>query len=245
MSATIDKLARENEGRLNVLQEGLGYCFIDRSHLQRALVHSSFAFEQGEPGNDNETLEFLGDAVLDLAVGHLLFNRYRNMKEGELTRLRSALVKERNLASMARRINLGEHLLVGRGEESSRGREKSSILASAYEAVVGAIFVDSGYDRVEKFVEEHFTPLIRGQREVLLAGDAKSMLQERMQAACNEAPTYTTEKMDGPAHKRMFTVSVMFRDQVLGSGRARSKKEAEQQAAAAALEDIESILATL
>jgi ribonuclease-3 len=245
MSAVIDKLAQENEGQLNVLQEALGYRFVDQSHLQRALIHSSFAFEQGEPGKDNETLEFLGDAVLDLTVGHTLFNRYRNMKEGELTRLRSALVNERNLASMARRINLGNSLLLGRGEESSRGREKPSILASAYEAVVGAIFVDSGYDLVERFVVEHFTPLIRGQREVLLSGDAKSMLQERMQASFNEAPTYTTEKVDGPAHKRMFTVSVMFRGQVLGSGRARSKKEAEQQAAATALEDIESTLATL
>jgi ribonuclease-3 len=239
MSAFIDKLAQENEGQLNVLQEELGYRFIDRSHLQRALIHSSFAFEQGALGNDNETLEFLGDAVLDLTVGHTLFNRYRNMKEGELTRLRSALVNERNLAAMARRINLGKYLLLGRGEESSHGRKKPSILASAYEAVVGAIFVDSGYDRVEKFVEEHFTPLIRGQRDVLLSGDAKSLLQERLQAEFNEAPNYKTEKVDGPAHARMFTVSVMFRGQVLGAGRARSKKEAEQLAAAAALADIE------
>jgi len=245
MPAIIDKLDQENEAQLNVLQKELGYSFIDRSHLQRALIHSSFAFEQGEPGNDNETLEFLGDAVLDLAVGHTLFNRYRNMKEGELTRLRSALVNERNLAAMARRIDLGKYLLLGRGEESSKGREKPSILASAYEAMVGAIFVDSGYDQVEKFVEEHFTPLIRGQREVLLSGDAKSMLQERIQAAFNEAPTYTTEKVDGPAHKRIFTVSVIFRGQVLGSGQARSKKQAEQQAAAAALEDIEITLADL
>jgi ribonuclease-3 len=245
MPAIIDKLVQENEGQLNVLQEELGYRFIDRSHLQRALIHSSFAFEQGEPGNDNETLEFLGDAVLDLAVGHTLFNRYRNMKEGELTRLRSALVNERNLAAMARRINLGKYLLLGRGEESSKNREKPSILASAYEAMVGAIFVDSSYERVEKFVEEHFTPLIRGQRKVLLSGDAKSMLQERIQATFNEAPIYTTEKVDGPAHKRIFTVSVIFRGQVLGSGRARSKKQAEQQAAAAALEDIEITLADL
>ena len=245
MSTTIDKLIQENEQQLKVLQEKLGYRFVGLAHLQRALIHSSFAFEQGEPGNDNETLEFLGDAVLDLAVGHTLFNRYHTIKEGELTRLRSALVNERNLAAMARRINLGSYLLLGRGEESSRGREKSSILASAYEAVMGAIFVDSGYDRVEKFVEKHFTPLVRGQRKVLLSGDAKSMLQERIQAACNEAPTYTTEKVDGPAHKRLFTVSVLFRGQVLGSGQARSKKEAEQQAAAAALEDIESTLADL
>jgi ribonuclease-3 len=242
MTAIIDKLARENEGRLNVLQKLLGYRFSHRSHLQRALIHSSFAFEQGELGNDNETLEFLGDAVLDLTVGHILFNRYTSMKEGELTRLRSALVNERNLADMARQINLGGFLHLGRGEDGSQGREKDSILASAYEAVVGAIFVDSGYDRVEEFVKKHFTPRIRGQREILLSGDAKSLLQERIQAEFNEAPKYKTEKVDGPAHERMFTVSVMFRNNILGTGEARNKKEAEQKAAAKALQDLESKL---
>ena len=245
MTAVIDKLAHENEGRMNVLQKLLGYRFTDLSHLQRALIHSSFAFEQGELGNDNETLEFLGDAVLDLTVGHVLFNRYRNLKEGELTRLRSALVNERNLAAMARQIDLGEFLHLGRGEDGSQGREKDSILASAYEAVVGAIFVDSGYDRVEDFVEKHFTPLIRGQREILLSGDAKSLLQERIQAEYNEAPKYKTEKVDGPAHEREFTVSVMFRGNILGSGRAGNKKEAEQRAAAVALQDLENKLSSL
>ncbi len=245
MTAIIDKLAQENEGRLNALQGLLGYRFARLPHLQRALIHSSFAFEQGELGNDNETLEFLGDAVLDLTVGHILFNRYPDMKEGELTRLRSALVNERNLAAMARQINLGEFLHLGRGEDGSQGREKDSILSCAYEAVVGAIFVDSGYDRVEEFVEKHFTPRIRGQREILLSGDAKSLLQERIQAEFNEAPRYKTEKVDGPAHERTFTVSVMFQGNILGSGKARSKKEAEQRAAAVALQDLEKKLSPL
>jgi ribonuclease-3 len=238
MTALSDKLADTNKANLNILQEQIGYHFSDLSLLQQALIHSSFAFEQGELGNDNETLEFLGDAVLDLAIGYTLFNLFKTMKEGELTKLRAALVNERNLAAMAERINLGEYLFLGKGEDGSNGRRKASILSCAYEALVGAIFVDSGYDRVMVFVEEHFTPLLSGQEEILLLGDAKSLLQEKFQADFNEAPTYVTEKEEGPAHDRMFTVSVLFRGTVYGSGVAKSKKEAEQKAATEALREL-------
>lgn len=236
MADVTDRPTKEEEMQLESLQERLGYHFSDLVLLQRALIHSSFAFEQREQGDDNETLEFLGDAVLDLTIGSMLFTSYPGLREGELTRLRSALVNERNLAVMARGVNLGDHLLLGRGEEGSNGREKSSILACAYEAVVGAIFVDSSYERVMEFVARHFRPLVKGQKNMLLAGDAKSLLQEKVQAAFNEAPSYRTEQVEGPAHDRRFTVSVLFRGEVLGSGRARSKKEAEQNAAEEALD---------
>jgi ribonuclease-3 len=235
MTDVINQPTTEEKMKLASLQERLAYHFSDLALLQRALIHSSFAFEQREQGDDNELLEFLGDAVLELTIGSMLFTTYPDMREGELTRLRSALVNERNLAAMARGVNLGEHLLLGRGEEGSDGRQKASILSCAYEAVVGAIFVDSSYDRAMEFVARHFRPLLKGQKDMLLTGDAKSLLQEKMQAAFNEAPLYRTEQVDGPAHDRRFTVAVLFRDEVLGSGRARSKKEAEQLAAEEAL----------
>jgi ribonuclease-3 len=238
MTLTRGKLPAEITMELDALQDKLGYHFTDPGLLQRALIHSSFAFEQGEVDQSNETLEFLGDAVLDLTIGYLLFSTYPGMREGKLTKLRSALVNERSLATMARSIDLGKHLRLGRGEEGSSGREKASILASAYEAMVGAIFVDSSYKRVMEFVALHFASLIEGRRKTLLAADAKSLLQEKIQALHNEAPCYRTEKVDGPSHDRRFTVSVLFHGEVLGTGRARSKKEAEQQAAQEALKNL-------
>lgn len=238
MSSLIGKLALQNQASLQELQEKLGYTFQDVRHLQRALVHSSFAFEQGAPGNDNETLEFLGDAVLDLTIGYTLFTLFPELKEGELTKLRSALVNERSLASMARTLGLGAYLHLGKGEDASQGRKKPSILASGLEAVVGAIFVDGAYDRAMEFVKNHFTSLIRDRKEMMLASDAKSLLQEKLQAEHGEAPEYVTDIVDGPAHNREFTVSVIFRGRILGTGKAKSKKKAEQRAAAQALEKL-------
>jgi len=242
MTVTVDELTRQNKKKLADLEKRLGYAFTDPTYLQRALIHSSFAFEQGETGEDNETFEFLGDAVLDLTVGYMLLKRFPAMREGELTRLRSALVNERSLAAMARRIELGNYLFLGKGEDASNGREKASILACAYEAMIGAIFLDSSYERSLDFVNEHFSPLLDNKKERLLFGDAKSQLQETIQAQYNEAPEYLTEKEEGPAHDRKFTVSVRFHSRVLGIGKAKSKKEAEQKAAAVALQDIDNLM---
>ena len=199
------------------------------------MIHSSFAFERLDCGRHNETQEFLGDAVLDLTVGYILFTRFPALREGKLTRIRSALVNETGLAGMARAIDLGKYLLLGRGEDASRGREKSSILSCAYEAMVGAMFLDAGYDVVQNYVERTFGPLIEAGGDLLTSTDSKSGLQERLQEQYNEGPRYVLDAEDGPAHARIFTVSVHFHNQVLGSGRASSKKEAEQQAAQAAL----------
>jgi ribonuclease III len=234
MGTDIDSLVRINKEELSRLEKILGYRFTDLRLLQTAVVHSSYAFEQGLCSN-NERLEFLGDAVLDLAIGHILFHRYGKLHEGELTKLRASLVNEQHLAKMARAIELGNFIALGKGEDSSRGRGKSSILSCAYEAVVGAIFEDGGYQTVADFVARFFLPDIEGKKEELLIADAKSHLQEVLQEKYNEAPTYKIEAEEGPSHQKLFTVAVRFQEQILGTGQAGSKKEAEQKAAATAL----------
>jgi ribonuclease III len=236
MVMTIALLIAKNEAGLARLEERLGYRFREPRHLQTALIHRSYASEQGKHfTSDNETLEFLGDAVLDLSVSYALFKRLPNLREGDLTRLRAALVNEGHLAIMAQAIDLGEHLLLGRGEEASRGRHKSSILASGYEAVLGAVFLDGGYEPVAAVIERQFGPWLNAEQQSLFI-DSKSQLQELLQEKYNEAPSYILEKEEGPAHRKLFTVSVRFRDVVLAAGSAGSKKEAEQKAAALALE---------
>jgi ribonuclease-3 len=238
MGMDIDSLVRVNKEDLSSLERTLGYRFTDLRLLQNALVHSSYAFEQDQGGNDNERLEFLGDAVLDLVIGHILFRGYGKLREGDLTKLRASLVNEHHLAKMARAVDLGRFLALGKGEDSSQGRNKPSILSCAYEAVIGAIFEDGGYPAVTDFVARFFLADIKGKKEELLIGDAKSRLQEVLQDKFNEAPTYKIAAEEGPSHQKVFTVAVCFREQVLGTGQAGSKKEAEQRAAAAALADL-------
>jgi ribonuclease III len=236
MGTTLHALVQDNLAGLEALQQRIGHQFNDIELLQLSLVHSSFAFERLDCGRHNETQEFLGDAVLDLTVGSILFNRFPELREGKLTRIRSALVSEQGLADRAREIDLGRYLLLGKGEESSRGREKPSILSGAYEALVGAIFLDGGYEVALAFVRRFFQPLIDSWRDTLVTIDAKSALQELLQEQHNEGPEYILVSEEGPAHAKQFAVAVCFRGQRLGQGKASSKKEAEQSAARAALE---------
>lgn len=236
MGTSLETLARDNREQLDALQERIGYRFRNDQLLQQALIHSSFAFERMKSPRHNETLEFLGDAVLDLALGYILFTRFPEMREGKLTKIRAALVNEAGLAEMARAIGLGAHMLLGHGEQASGGDAKSSILSCAYEAVLGALFLDGGFDEAQAFVRRWFEPLIERPHLELLATDAKSGLQEVLQEQYNEGPAYVLEEEAGPAHARTFTVSVRFRDDTLGTGSASSKKEAEQRAARAALD---------
>ena len=232
----LSKLTENNLDKLASLEESLGYSFKDPSLLQLALIHRSFAFEKNSNGdNDNEILEFLGDAVLDLVVGYALFVHYNEMREGELTKLRAMLVNESHLAEMAERISLGKYILLGKGEEASSGSRKPSILSSAYEAVVGAIFDDGGYEAARLFAEKHFIPVLEDQRAKMHLADAKSRLQELTQERYNEAPVYVLEKEEGPDHLKTFTVAAKFRGMVLAYGKAGNKKEAEQKSAAEAL----------
>lgn len=231
----IDSLAQRNKQELSLFEQILGYRFTDLRLLQKALIHASFAFEHSFSGQNNETLEFLGDAVLDLVVGHSLFKHFPAMREGDLTKLRAALVNETHLAAMAREVDLGKFLCLGKGEDASNGRNKSSILSCAYEAVVGAVFEDGGYETVKDLVLRFFVPVFDVKREELLIADSKSRLQETLQEQFNEAPSYRLDMEEGPSHQKVFTVSVIFREIVFGTGSAGSKKEAEQRAAAAAL----------
>ncbi len=238
----IDSLVQRNKDDLALLEQKLGYRFTDLRLLQKALIHSSFAFEQAQIDKNNEILEFLGDAVLDLVIGHTLCRRFPAMQEGELTRLRSSLVNETHLALMAKDLDIGEYLCLGKGECASNGRKKSSILSCAYEAVIGAVFEDSDYTTVAEIINRFFLPAMDGKKEVLLMADAKSRLQEALQEKFNEAPSYQLDKEEGPSHQKIFTVSVVFRDVSLGVGTAGSKKEAEQRAAAATLADLETVI---
>jgi ribonuclease III len=233
---TLATLLKRNREQLHAFEEKLGYTFTDKSNLQKSFVHSSYSFEHGKDiKENNETLEFLGDAVLDLSVGYILFTRFPQMKEGELTQLRSALVQESHLAVMARDIDLGDHLLLGKGEDASQGREKPSILSCAFEAVIGAVFLDGGYDAASVVAERHVSPWVDERKKTLTSADSKSRLQEMIQEKHNQGPVYILEKTEGPDHAKIFYVSVQFQEKVLAHGFASNKKEAEQNAAAEAI----------
>jgi ribonuclease-3 len=220
------------------LEQTIGYTFKNKDLLIEALTHRSFAYERGEGSStvkDNERLEFLGDAVLELAVSHFLWHLYPHYKEGELSRLRSAIVREEELARLAERLNIGQYLILGKGEENTGGRSKPSILSGAVEAILGAIYLDGGWESVMRFVETHFLPFLEAlsDKDPLseLDRDYKTRLQEWMQGHFKKAPVYRIDREEGPDHAKTFYVSVLMDGKVLARGKGRSKKEAQQKAA--------------
>ncbi|MCP4686703.1 MAG: ribonuclease III [Desulfobacterales bacterium] len=214
----------------------LQYKFQNRGLLEEALRHSSFVNEQHGPrSRDNERLEFLGDAVLNLAVGDLLMRRYPELKEGELSRMRANLVNESRLAAIARSIQLGDNIQLGKGELNTRGREKNSILADALEAVMAAVYLDGGYDVVRGLIETHFSPLLESAHAMSGNLDFKSQLQERVQMDGQAIPLYKVVGENGPDHDKTFTVAVRI-NELTAEGEGKSKKLAEQYAAKKALE---------
>lgn len=215
------------------LEKRLGYTFKDPTLLQGALLHAS-ALPRGEV-RTGEQLEFLGDAVLDLAISDLLLHQHPELDEGDLSKFRSALVRTSTLAGKARRFGLGEAMTLGRGEDRSGGREKDSILAASYESVIGAIYRDVGFHRTRAVVRRHFAKEIRGGRHGLTR-DWKTLLQERTQAASRTLPEYRVAAEEGPPHARRFTVEVWVDGECLAAGRGTSKRVAEQKAARAALD---------
>ena len=224
--------------RRTALEQKLRLRFRNQHLLQQALVHPSYLNElppDERPVGSYERLEFLGDAVLGAAITLELFRRYPDLPEGQLTKLRASLVSGRNLANVARSLDLGQHLRLGKGEEATGGRERGSNLAAGFEALAGAVFLDRGFDRAGKFVLD----MMRDKMEAILAEgvpqDPKSHLQEVLQAAGREPPQYRLVEAGGPDHARNFDVEVVLDGQVIGRGQGRRKLEAEKLAAQEAL----------
>ena len=216
------------------LEKKLDYRFQDQSLLRTALTHSSYANENRASGAVcNERLEFLGDSVLGLLVATRLYKQCSEMPEGDMTRLRADLVCEQSLAVVAEELELGKYLRLGRGEEHTGGRTRRSILADAVEAVLAAIYLDGGFEKAERFVDRFI--LSRMTAEETLVGDFKTRLQELVQQHSGQILTYPLLQEEGPDHNKTFTVQVALNGEVLGVGRGRTKKQAEQAAARQAL----------
>lgn len=223
---------------LLALQDSLGVAFSDQSLLEQALVHRSYLNENPEfPLPSNERLEFLGDSLLGFVIAEELYRRFPHLSEGEMTRLRSVLVRMETLARLASSLQLGAHLYLGWGEEASGGRERPSNLARTLEAVVGAVLIDQGFDVAKEFVLRIFEEEILSAIENGLTTDYKSRLQEVVQARHHVTPTYITTREEGPDHDKEFTVEVMVGRRVVGRGRGKSKRMAEMEAARIALEE--------
>jgi len=224
---------------LKSLQKTLGIKFKDSSLLGKSLVHRSYLNEnQGTETDSNERLEYLGDAVLGFVVAEKLYKDFPDYDEGRMTRLRSILVRRETLARIARCINLGEYLFLGKGEDTSGGRNKSANLACALEAVIAAVYLDQGMTKTRKMIirllEEEWRKAIKKPAAI----DYKSRLQELIQSREQRIPSYHVTGTSGPDHIKTFSVEVRLGDRVLGAGSGKSKKEAETEAAREALEQI-------
>jgi ribonuclease-3 len=218
------------------IEQKLHYAFNDKDLLQEALRHSSYVNELGETQlRDNERLEFLGDAVLNLSVGHILMHRYPDLKEGDLSRSRANLVNESRLAKMARAFDLGSYLQLGKGEIQTQGREKDSILADTFEALMAAVYLDGGFEAAYQIIETNFNPLIEHLQTSAKNHDYKSQLQEMVQVDHGSMPDYGIVREEGPDHDKTFWVAVKALD-IETEGSGKSKKAAEQDAARKALE---------
>ena len=228
---------------LDDLQAALGHRFSDRSLLSLALTHPSVAHDEGGGQNHNQRLEFLGDAVIQLAVTSELYHRFPGLGEGALTQARAQLVNRTSLAAQARRLHLGRHVILSRGEESSGGRGRSSTLADAFEAIIGAVYVDAGFETARRMllglIQEGGTEMV----ELPNLDNPKGNLQEFLQATSPEAPRYELLETEGPDHDRTFRCAVLHGGVELARGVGRSKKAAESHAALLALQKLKSAAA--
>lgn len=213
-----------------------GYAFKEPALLEEALRHSSFVNETADPDlRDNERLEFLGDAVLDLAISHILMELFPDAREGDLSRYRASMVDEKGLCQVALELGLGEFILLGKGEESSGGRRKPSILANTLEALIGALYLDAGYSRTQDILQAWFLPSLEKIGRDTGLSDHKSLLQEFTQQRYRTRPGYSLLEENGPAHDKVFKVALQLNGEVIAVGAGKSKKQAEQRAAREAL----------
>jgi len=222
------------------LEEEMGIPVQNAGLLAQALTHPTYVFEHKKQKlSHNQRLEFLGDAVLGLVMGEYLYRKFPGKPEGMLTKMRAAVVCEASLAEEAKAMNLGKYLFLGRGEELSGGRERNSVLADAFEAVTGAIYLDLGLEGARKFVIDRLAKNVENLDESDF-GDYKTMLQEYVQKYDDDGVSYAILRESGPDHQKEFLAGVKYREELLAKGRGNSKKEAEQRAAQAALKDIDS-----
>lgn len=221
------------------LQQSISYTFKEPQLLERALTHKSFANENKVPFH-NERMEFLGDAVLTLIVSEHLMRTCPDSTEGDLSRLRAAIVSEPALAVIGRTLALGSYLLLGKGEEQTGGRDKDSLLADALEALIASLYLDAGKDAAEAFILRFFEDVIRKSCASRTSLDYKTALQERCQERLKQLPEYRVASETGPDHQKQFDVELLVKGQLYGRGTGKSKKEAEQKAAKEALEKLRS-----
>ena len=230
----MEKSIRDIETR-SAFQERIGYQYLDEEKLIQALTHRSFVNELklNTGVQHNERMEFLGDAVLELVVSDYLYQKYDEKTEGKLTKLRASLVCEPSLAACARELGIGECLCLGKGESLTGGRERNSILSDALEAVIGSIYLDRGIERARQFVEECILNQLQDEGRFV---DSKSRLQEYIQTSGAGELMYDIVKVEGPDHRKQYTVQVVWQDRRMATGTGSSKKAAEQEAAARTLE---------
>ncbi len=221
---------------LESLENAIGYSFDNKDLPVQALTHKSYSNEQVDYVPHNERLEFLGDAVLELVISQWIYQVYPNIPEGGLTRIRAEVVSEKGLSTIARDLNLGEGLRLGKGEDRSGGRDKASLLSDALEALLGAVFLDGGFATACEVGERIFSSAVKESARQRYGSDYKTCLQERLQAHYNQLPEYLLTQVSGPDHERIFSMEVRFAGKLLGKGSGSSKKSAEQKAAAAALD---------
>lgn len=230
------EISPERQEDLKVLSRLLGHHFHDYSLLQRALTHCSYANESGLEMADNERYEFLGDAVLELAVTHILCDHFPKMDEGDLSKIRASSVNKKTLARISHNLHLGDYLLLSKGEKLSNGEKKSSILADTFEAVVAAIYLDGGLEAAFLFVSGHFLDIFQNLSSTkMIVIDFKTRLQEVSQSRFRVTPKYSLLEEHGPDHAKEFVVGVSIKSTTYGTGRGTSKKDAEQHAARIAL----------
>ena len=226
--------------KIKEFEQKIGYQFQNRNYLETALTHSSFNREKNTKHQDNERLEFLGDAFFDAVISVELYERLKHVTEGKLTKTRALFVCESALAQVARGYELGSYLILGHGEDTGGGRHKDSILADSMEAVIGAIYLDGGYQAMQNFVKKSFSRMIDQAIDGKLFSDYKSEVQEILQGKGKPVTiAYETDREEGPAHDKTFFVHLSCNGEIMGKGIGKSKKEAEQNAAKQTLEMLE------
>ncbi len=222
---------------LSALQDEISHQFHDPDLLNEALTHRSYAHERtGETPRDNERLEFLGDAVLNVIISHLIMERFPHYHEGELTRLRASLVNEKSLARISKNLSINQRLLLGKGESLRGGREKSSVISDAYEALIGAIYLDGGFEKAFGTVERQFSPSL--DEGLIDDGDFKTKVQQICQRRFGRLPRYRLSEVKGPEHDKTFGAEIFINGQSYGYGVGKNKKEAQQNAAKEALKRV-------